>query len=78
MVDVMRMPQHSFGYVPTPALVVPIEFTMRRVDYEQLGGHVADIRSVEDVLRSGGEYGAKHQRIGSDGANPWPNKPTVR
>src|SRR5690606_18892484 len=29
MVDVTRMPRNSFGYVPTPALVAPIEFTMR-------------------------------------------------
>ena len=78
MVDVMRMPQHSFGFVPTPAIVGPIEFTMRREDYEKLGGHVADIRSVEDVLRRGGEYGSKHRRISSDAANPWPNEPTAR
>jgi hypothetical protein len=29
MVDVMRMPDRSFGTVPTPAIVAPIEFTMR-------------------------------------------------
>ena len=29
MVDVSRLPRHAFGYVPTPALVAPIEFTMR-------------------------------------------------
>ena len=28
MVDVTRMPENSFGYVPTPALVAPIEFTL--------------------------------------------------
>ncbi len=33
MVDVQQMPQNSFGYVPTPALVAPVEFTMRRSDY---------------------------------------------
>ncbi len=33
MVDVMDMPTNSFGYVPTPALVAPIEFTLRREDY---------------------------------------------
>ena len=27
MVDVMRMPENAFGYVPTPAIVAPIEFT---------------------------------------------------
>jgi hypothetical protein len=29
MVDVTRLPDNAFGYVPTPALVGPIEFTLR-------------------------------------------------
>ena len=29
MVDVTQMPAGAFGYVPTPALVAPIEFTLR-------------------------------------------------
>ena len=33
MVDVMRVPDNAFGYVPTPALVAPIEFTLTRDDY---------------------------------------------
>ena len=56
MVDVTRVPDNAFGYVPTPALVAPIEFTLRRDDYVGLGGHEAEIRSVEDVLAKGGEY----------------------
>ena len=39
MVDVARMPEKSFGYVPTPALVAPIEFTLRADDYAALGGY---------------------------------------
>jgi hypothetical protein len=50
MADVTEMPANAFGYVPTPALVAPIEFTMRRSDYEALGGHMDQIRRVEDVL----------------------------
>jgi 6-hydroxynicotinate reductase len=50
MVDVTLLPENAFGYVPTPALVAPIEFTMRRADYAALGGHVDHIRPVEDVL----------------------------
>ncbi|MEP3279788.1 MAG: 6-hydroxynicotinate reductase [Stappiaceae bacterium] len=57
MVDVTRMPDNSFGYVPTPALVAPLEFTVAREDYKTLGGHDAAVRSVDDVLESGGEYG---------------------
>ncbi|MBI3513928.1 MAG: 6-hydroxynicotinate reductase, partial [Proteobacteria bacterium] len=39
MVDVALMPQNAFGYVPTPALVAPIEFTLRLSDYAAPGGH---------------------------------------
>jgi hypothetical protein len=56
MVDVTRLPDNAFGYVPTPALVAPIEFTMRREDYVAFGGYEAEIRSVPDVLEKGGEY----------------------
>lgn len=52
MVDVMDMPSKSFGYVPTPALVAPIEFTLRQEDYGQLGGHVTHIRPVDSVITS--------------------------
>jgi hypothetical protein len=59
MVDVMDMPTQSFGYVPTPALVAPIEFTMRRQDYAALGGHVDAIRDLADVLAQGTEKGLR-------------------
>ncbi|MCT8329894.1 6-hydroxynicotinate reductase [Albidovulum sediminis] len=53
MADVMDMPTNSFGYVPTPALVAPIEFTMRRSDYAALGGHVDRIVPAKDVVKPG-------------------------
>lgn len=51
MADVMDMPTNSFGYVPTPALVAPIEFTLRAEDYEALGGHVDHIQPLDRVVR---------------------------
>ncbi len=63
MVDVLDMPDGSFGYVPTPALVAPLEFTLRRDDYRALGGHDAAIRTVEDVIQKGGEYGAEIRAV---------------
>jgi hypothetical protein len=72
MVDVMRTPDNSFGYVPTPALVAPIEFTLRRDDYERLGGYVSGIRTVEDVIARGGEYLNPRRGAGASAANPWP------
>ncbi len=51
MVDVLDMPDKSFGYVPTPAIVGPIEFTLPLADYAAIGGHVDRVRPLEDVLR---------------------------
>jgi len=59
MVDVLKMPDQSFGYVPTPALVAPLEFTVRKEDYIALGGHETAIRSIKDILTTGGEYNKK-------------------
>lgn len=57
MADVTRTPDRSFGSVPTPAIVAPIEFTMSREDYRALGGHDAAVRTIADILEHGGEYG---------------------
>ena len=67
MVDVTRMPPGSFGYVPTPALVAPIEFTLRLADYAALGGHMDHVRSLADIS------GAR--QLVSDKENPWPLAP---
>ncbi len=64
MVDVTRMPENSFGHVPTPALVAPLEFTLSRADYAALGGHVEKARDVRDILEKGGEYGAQVRAVG--------------
>jgi len=76
MVDVMRMPDRSFGTVPTPAIVAPIEFSMRMDDYRMLGGHLDHVRSLEDVLRRGAWHndGAPTARrwVQQASANPWP------
>ena len=50
MVDVSRVPAGAFGYVPTPALVAPLEFTMRLEDYDELGGHMNAVVPMEQVL----------------------------
>ena len=65
MVDVTKMPEGSFGHVPTPALVAPLEFTLNREDYRALGGHDGAVRSVADILEQGGEYGAEFRLVGS-------------
>jgi len=67
MVDVTRMPDNSFGSVPTPAIVAPIEFSMRLADYQGLGGHMDRVRTVDDILQS-----ERVRVVGWDGLNPWP------
>jgi hypothetical protein len=70
MVDVTRLPANAFGYVPTPALVAPIEFTMRREDYERLGGHMDEVRPLETVLAAAGK-----RHVVQTADNPWPLAP---
>ncbi|MEM9641844.1 MAG: 6-hydroxynicotinate reductase [Pseudomonadota bacterium] len=65
MVDVTELPAGAFGYVPTPALVAPLEFTLSREDYRALGGHEAAIRALDDVVETGGEYGKDIRTIGT-------------
>ena len=63
MADVTRMPDMAFGYVPTPAIVAPLEFTLRRDDYRALGGHDDKARTLEDILDHGGDYGAEIRAV---------------
>jgi 6-hydroxynicotinate reductase len=74
MCDVMRMPDNAFGYVPTPAIVAPIEFIMKLSDYEAMGGYMHRVRRIEDVLAS-----EKFRLVAQDVRNPWPigEKPVV-
>ena len=67
MVDVLRMPDKSFGYVPTPALVLPIEFTMPLAAYAQMGGHMGHVLPLEEALRS-----ARIRAEAWREENPWP------
>ena len=79
MADVRRMPENSFGYVPTPALVAPIEFTMRREDYEQLGGHMDHVMTLEEAVA--GKTGRQNdhvltgqRQVDVDRDSPWPTQ----
>jgi hypothetical protein len=67
MVDVARMPERSFGTVPTPAIVAPIEFSLRLADYRALGGHMDSVVPLTVVLAR-----ASKRLILLDADNPWP------
>jgi hypothetical protein len=67
MVDVARMPDRSFGTVPTPAIVAPIEFTLSLEAFEALGGHMASVRPLAEVLAQRSD-----RLLTVASANPWP------
>ena len=62
-----KMPAKSFGSVPTPAIVSPIEFTMGLADYRALGGHMDRVRRLGDVLAS-----QAYRLVEPAADNPWP------
>ncbi|PZO79888.1 MAG: 6-hydroxynicotinate reductase [Mesorhizobium amorphae] len=66
MVDVTRLPANAFGYVPTPALVAPIEFTLTLADYERLGGYMDCVRPLVSLRPEAQRIERPH------GENPWP------
>jgi hypothetical protein len=70
MVDVTRVPENGFGYVPTPALVAPIEFTMTLEDYAALGGHLDQVRPLASLDR-----GSDRREVTPHADNPWPMAP---
>ncbi|MDR1796319.1 MAG: 4Fe-4S binding protein [Clostridiales Family XIII bacterium] len=51
MVDIGRMAEDAVTWVPTPATVAPVEYTMEKATYEALGGHTAHIITVAELLR---------------------------
>jgi 6-hydroxynicotinate reductase len=77
MVDVTRMPENAFGYVPTPALVAPIEFTLRLDDYAALGGHMDEVRPLAS-LSTGDSLSLTKSRLRHREDNPWPLSPLAK
>jgi NAD-dependent dihydropyrimidine dehydrogenase PreA subunit len=51
MVDVSKMVPDSVTWVPTPATVAPVEYTMTREKYEEIGGHTGHIITKEELLK---------------------------
>lgn len=52
LVDVEKvLDRKAFTWVPTPAVVAPVEFTMEKAIFEQIGGHMESLRRKSDVMR---------------------------
>jgi NAD-dependent dihydropyrimidine dehydrogenase PreA subunit len=49
-VDVEKLPAGAITWVPTPALVAPVEYTMTREVYARVEGHIEAIRPRQEVL----------------------------
>lgn len=53
MVDVEKVKRGSFYWMGVmPAMIAPIEFTMRLEDYIAIGGYAEAVRPLEEVLRN--------------------------
>ena len=72
MADVTCLPKNAFGYVPTPALVAPIEFTLRLDDYRELGGHMDHVRPLSSL------DGDSRRLVSQIDGNAWPFAPDSR
>ena len=48
IVDTAKVVNHAFTWVPTPATVAPVEYTITKEDYAKIGGHMNCIKNVED------------------------------
>ena len=48
MVDTGKVVAKAFTWVPTPATVAPVEYTMTLEDYKAIHGHLNHIKNVKD------------------------------
>lgn len=49
MVDVEKVVPKAFTWVPTPATVAPVEYTISRQKYEEIGGHTRFIKKLSEL-----------------------------
>ena len=54
LVDVEKVVPKAFTWVPTPATVAPVEYTMTKEKYREMGGHLENIVNVSTVKKPGG------------------------
>lgn len=53
LADVEEMVPEPFTYTTSPAVVAPIEYTVLRSKYAEIGGHIASIRPLSEVIKEG-------------------------
>lgn len=52
MVDTQKVVNKAFTWVPTPATVAPVEYTMKKDDYQAMGGHMDEIKDVSEYKKN--------------------------
>ncbi len=54
LVDVEKIKYGSIYLSPTPSFILPVEYTMRRETFAEIGGHIDAIEPIENVLKRTG------------------------
>ncbi|MEL7623056.1 MAG: 4Fe-4S binding protein [Clostridiales bacterium] len=49
IIDTEQVVANGFSWVPTPATVAPVEYTMKLSDYEAIGGHMDQVKDVKTL-----------------------------
>ena len=49
IVDTEKMVSNPLCWVPTPATVAPVEYTMKLEDYKAIGGHLDRVKDAREV-----------------------------
>lgn len=52
LVDAAKVVPQGFTWVPTPATVAPVEYTMKLADYCEIGGHMDAVKSLDELKKS--------------------------
>jgi NAD-dependent dihydropyrimidine dehydrogenase PreA subunit len=53
LADVDKMVDEPFNYTASPAVLAPIEYTIIKEKYDDIGGHIKAVRKLEDVKKEG-------------------------
>lgn len=51
IVDTEKMAERPLTWVPTPATVAPVEYTMKLSDYQAIGGHLDQVKDAASVKK---------------------------
>jgi 6-hydroxynicotinate reductase len=51
MVDVGKLPPRAFTWIPTPCTVAPLEFTMEKKTFDEIGGYPGVMKPLDAVLQ---------------------------